>query len=651
LGTTKWLCLAAALVAMGACREGVSKRVYTEGDKLDGGVGGGDAGDGGKQPGPDGGSGGGDGGACQPTPTCSFDLSFPKGNEQKVLVFGDWNGWSAGVAMQASGNRWTASIPSLASGQYLTYKFQLDGASWVPDPENPDRVPDGLGGQNSIAAVSCGACSPAAGMAAWQSSVMYMVFLDRFANGDPGNDHGISGAPAASNYQGGDLAGLLGKINDGYFDTLGVNTLWLTSPIENANGVETGSDGEPYTAYHGYWPLKVDAIEDHLGNLDDLKKVVDAAHGRGIRVLVDYVMHHVHQASTVYHDHPDWFWPNNNCICGQGCSWDNLPDRTRCWFDPFLPTFDFEKAEPRKFSVDNAISWAKQTGIDGYRLDAVKHIDTSWITDLKARVHSELESSGKVFYLIGETFSADKSLIKSYVDPASKLTGQFDFPERSQVLRSVLMRQAPMSELDGFLDGNDGFYGSGTLMGTFLGNHDLPRLIHLAENQPQFGDWDSGKARGWSNQPSLPPYPEPFQRVAVAYAFLMTTRGVPLIYYGDEIGMPGAGDPDNRRMMQWSNLSANQEWLRTRIGKLASIRAAHPALARGVRQKLFSNDDLYVYEMLGAKDHLWVALNRGDSAQGANGLPAGKYRDLVGDADVSAPLSVGPRSAMILVAR
>ncbi len=140
-----------------------------------------------------------------------------------------------------------------------------------------------------------------------------------------------------------------------------------------------------------------------------------------------------------------------------------------------------------------------------------------------------------------------------------------------------------MSDLVGFLDSNDGFYGPGSVMSTFLGNHDVPRSIELALDTPMFGAWDGGKNLAWSGQPTLPLTSAPFQRIATAWALVMTMPGLPMMYYGDEIGMAGAGDPDNRRFMQWADYTDDQLWLKKQISALTKIRAAHPATRRGTR--------------------------------------------------------------------
>jgi glycosidase len=205
-----------------------------------------------------------------------------------------------------------------------------------------------------------------------------------------------------------------------------------------------------------------------------------------------------------------------------------------------------------------------------------------------------------------------------------------------------------MSDLAGFLDANDGYYGQGSVMSTFIGNHDVPRAIELALDNPMFGSWDGGKNLAWNNQPSLPSSANPFERLVVAYTLLFTIPGIPMIYYGDEFGMPGAGDPDNRRFMQWSNYTANQTMLRDRIAALAKIRSAHPSLRRGSRQTIGVSGDVFVYKMSTAGDAVIVALNRGDDQELAANLPAGTYTDLVSGVTVTAPVQLDPRSARLL---
>jgi glycosidase len=614
---------------------------------------------------------GGDGGSgppmCDDTlKRCDHLFTYPAGNESSVEVRGDFapDAWTAGIPMIKSGGSWTATVKLPWSTDVL-YKFYVDGSMWVTDPTNPLKVDDGFGGFNSkVLAATCDVWTcddpPVTGSIDWRDAVLYFVFVDRFRDGNPANN-GVTppGVEPAAAYQGGDWAGVLQKIDDGYFTDLGVNTLWLTVPMENTNsaGHGLGGDSHNYSAYHGYWPRNLDQPEEHFGTMVDLKKVVDAAHAKGINVLLDYAMNHVHIEAPVYAQHKDWFWPLDdgsvsNCVCGQGCSWDDSYQQKRCWFADYLPDFNFTVDAARKYSVDNAITWIKDTGIDGFRLDAVKHIETSWISDLRSRVKAEIEPAhmGNHFYMVGETFSTvDRNIIKKYISPTTLLDGQFDFPLRGAIVTSLLTRSQPMSSLEGFMNSNDAFYGAG-VMSTFIGNHDIPRPIHFAQDAALWGnEWDSGKDKSWSNQPGIPGGTSAFERLANAFTVLLTTKGVPLIYYGDEIGMPGAGDPDNRRMMQWSNYSAGQSYLLGRIKKLTKIRADHPALRRGTRTTVSVNTDTYGYKMETAGDTVYVVINRSDQSQQVGNLPGGSFTDLLNGGTVNGPsVTVSARSARVL---
>ena len=589
------------------------------------------------------------GGMCTAVPTCSATIRYT-GTGNVVILRGDFeaDGWTVGIPMTKNGAAWEATIP-VRDGQTVLYKLVVDG-NWIADPGNPKGSPDGFGQMNSVLRVDCDNC-PKRAPIDWRDAILYFVMLDRFKDGDTSNNMSL-GLERPADYQGGDLKGLTQKIEEGYFESLGVNALWITSPFDNANMAGRGSDGHDYSGYHGYWPRDLEAVESHVGTLADLKAMVAAAHAHGLQVVIDYVMNHVHSESPVYAQHRDWFWPNDNgrggdCVCGGGCNWDDAFDRKRCWFTSYLPDFDFRNGDARRWSVSNAIKWAKEAGVDGFRLDAVKHIEDDWLTDLRARLEAEVRDN-QVFDLVGETYTGDRPLIKYYVNPAM-LDGQFDFPLRAQLLEKLLRRQGNMSDLAGFMDSNASYYGSGAIMSTFIGNHDVPRTIHFAEDTPLFSDWDDGKSRAWNNPPTIPASRNPFERVALAYTVLMTTPGVPLIYYGDEIGMPGGGDPDNRRFMQWDNYDANQTWLKGRIAALARLRSQHVALRRGTRSAVGVSQDAMVYKMSTSGDTVYVALNRGDGATTAPSLPAGSYRDLLTNQMVMTPVSIPARSSMVLV--
>lgn len=487
----------------------------------------------------------------------------------------------------------------------------------------------------------------------WRDAVIYFVFVDRFNNGDPSNDGMIDGVVAdIADWNGGDWQGVIDRIDEGYFNELGVNTLWVTVPMDNTSEAGQGvADTRMYSAYHGYWPSNLEATEEHFGTLDELKELVTVAHDHELKVIFDYAMNHVHIGSPVYGDNPEWFWPNDNgfggnCVCGQGCSWDG-DEGKRCWFTGYLPDFDFTNAQARAASIDNALWWAQQTGADGFRLDAVKHIDDAWLLDLRERSNAELDryddASGELvqrFYMVGETFTGDQGQIAYYVRD-EMLDGQFDFPLRTKIVENVLMRQGAMSDLAGFMDGNDGVYWSGAVMSTFIGNHDLPRVVHYAQDVPLAGNnpWWNDQQLGWDDPPGVPAGTSAFERLVVGFGIILTTPGAPLVYYGDEIGMAGAGDPDNRRFMDWNTggYTAGQQLVLDGIKTLTTIRAAHPALRYGTRTSLASNQDTFSYRMqlsgAGELDEtVFVAINRADGANDVGGLPDGSYLDeMTGD--------------------
>jgi glycosidase len=394
-------------------------------------------------------------------------------------------------------------------------------------------------------------------------------------------------------------------------------------------------------------------MDSHVGSEAEMRALVDAAHARGIKVILDYAMNHVHSESPLYQDHADWFWPNDNgqggnCVCGDGCDWEGEQGR-RCWFRDYLPDFNFTNPDALAWSVNNAVTWAKNTGVDGYRLDAVKHIESSWIYNLRTRVREEIESqTGESFYMVGETYSPDIGLISSYVDPLTQLDGQFDFPLRAELSRTILRRDGSLVDLANFMASSSGAYHPQSVMSTFIGNHDLPRAIHIAEDTPMFGDWDSGQSRAWDNRPTQPNYKAPYERLAMAFTFLMTSPGVPLIYYGDEIGLAGAGDPDNRRFMQWDGIDANQAWLKERLSALGAIRRDNVALRRGELQLLEATADTLVYEMVYGEERVVVALNRADVTKTVGGVPTRSYTNLLEGESVTPPLSLAPRSVAVL---
>ncbi len=429
----------------------------------------------------------------------------------------------------------------------------------------------------------------------WHNALLYFAFTDRFVNGDQSNDKksGTWENSSATDWYGGDFKGMQQKVESGYFDALGVNTIWISSVSMNTQQTSADSkenaDGQKhnYSAYHSYWPISsfmtaenksefgdVSAIEPHFGTAEDLKNLVDACHKRGIRVLVDFAANHVHKDSPMFQKHGDWFNGNLNDykLCDDGF-WDDAYWTERCWFSQDLPDINYDNDYARNQMVQHAIWLIKETNIDGFRVDAVKHMNIKFIQELRSAVDQLFKNTGIMFYMVGETFVYEHDLLNKYIGD-DLLHAQFDFPLYGKI-GSVLRGNGLYDAIHNGKSGYDGGFKS-DLMGTFMGNHDVARAISVAAGQNESKWGFNATPTEWYA----------YDRVMAAWTILLTQPGVPLIYYGDEYGMPGSNDPDNRRMMQFDGLNEQQQTLLGFVQSLGKIRKTHKALSRGTREIL-----------------------------------------------------------------
>ncbi|NUN13380.1 MAG: alpha-glucosidase C-terminal domain-containing protein [Myxococcales bacterium] len=449
----------------------------------------------------------------------------------------------------------------------------------------------------------------------WAQSVLYFAFVDRFADGAPGPQApGCLPQGSSTTWLGGDWVGLKQKITDGYFSDLGVTALWITAPADNPDGCYSGELQKSYSAYHGYFPQSFTSVENRFGTMDDLRALVSAAHDRGIRILVDLVANHVFQDHPAVSQHPEWFFPYYQC------GFDEKP--VECWFQPYLPDIDYTRDGAIEAFTDMALWWIREADLDGFRVDAVKHVHDNFMLTLRHKINTLLGPSGVPFYLVGETFTGDwgggfgpnETLIKYYVQPAM-LDGQFDFPLYWKIVRTYGRNEESMESLGSYLVNISGYYGNNAVMSNFLGNHDVARFTSHAAGH--IGDvWGNGsKAQGFDNPPPQPTNSEPYHRLRAAFALMFAVNGIPLIYYGDEIGLAGAGDPDNRRMMTFTDWSQEQQTTYDYLGKLAAARADHSALWRGTIQVLTSgNDHAMAFAKVDKNSAVIVVTNRSASS-------------------------------------
>jgi len=445
----------------------------------------------------------------------------------------------------------------------------------------------------------------------WQDAIMYYALTDRFADGDKSNDHPVDDPRVLppANFHGGDLRGVRDKIDSGYFESLGVNTVWLGPLNKNPAGAYQESP-EPhrwYTGYHGYWPISSEELDPHIGTGRDLNELVDHAHAHGMKVIADLVLHHVHIEHPWWKQHRDWFGTLELPDGRKNLRlWDEQQFTT--WFEPYLPSFDFSKDEPVRALIDNSVWWANKYKLDGFRLDAVKHILPSFWWKFRAALRERVKRpADSPLYLVGETFK-DRNGIMSFVGP-NMLDGQFDFPLYDQIQETFGETKGEMKSLDDSLGSSEKIYGKETLMSPLIGNHDKGRFMAYADGElPVTGVKD--EEVGWKDPPKVRD-PGSYNKIELAQAFLMSIDGVPMIYYGDEIGMTGAGDPDNRRDMRFGDqVTPDEKRVVENFKKLGAIRRQHPALRYGSRRTVLETADQYAFVRVHLDDRVLVVFNR-----------------------------------------
>ncbi len=479
----------------------------------------------------------------------------------------------------------------------------------------------------------------------WDSGLLYFVFVDRFANGDSGLDGSEGATATGGDFEGGDWQGVIDRLDE--LDALGVTALWLTAALQNAGGAFDGRCGATYSAYHGYWVTDPAALEEHFGDEATFSELIAAAHARNIRVLVDAVANQLHQDHPYVSAHPEWFSPMTICEedeDGNGVTnWDQRPET--CWFDDYLPDVNYYDAGALTAMVEDTVDFVKTWGVDGYRVDAVKHMPHSFHYNLSGRLATEvehLEAGGdEDFYMVGETFSGDRGLILSYVDD-HQLDGQFDFPLYWAIVAAFARNEIGLSSGDGSLASVAAASQSefaGHLMSTFLGNHDVVRFINQANGEVAslYGD-ATCDSDGTLREPAQSPSSSvPYERLRLAWTFLLTQPGLPLVYYGDELGLPGLNDPDNRQMMRFdAERSADEQATWDHVAALGQARRAHPALSSASGVEWWGGEaDFYAYTRVADTEAALVLLNRAvtsrtvENGLGWAGLPEGAWTDLL----------------------
>ena len=475
-----------------------------------------------------------------------------------------------------------------------------------------------------------------------ENAFIYQLMTDRFSNGDKTNDYPIPGIDEKANWQGGDFQGIIDKIDENYFTDMGANVLWISSPVANTEnpGKGMGGDTRYYSPYHSYWPIATgwtnelhipgldSPIEKHFGTEEKLHELIQKAHKKGIRVMFDFVPNHVHTDSYLWKTYKNQGWFNmapaglpENAGGGYTCGWERPVE---CWFTDYLADINYRNNDATEAVINHLIWMIQEFDIDGLRLDAIRLMEIDFTSSLKTAIQRKVTTTGILFYMIGETFTGDTGWdeIGDYLGE-TKLDGQFDFPLYHHIVRTFLLQSETVKTFAEFLKTNDYRYQNdfykGSIMGNFIGNHDVARALSLANK-----DFDGVSSQGgaeadqkvWENSPELPEEEAPFSKMRNALTFMFTHPGIPIIYQGDEFGMPGANDPDNRRMNVFGDdLSENQKKNLERTRILGKFRQDHPALAKGTRKDLIVKGNIYAFAMKHNHDTVIAVFNNGEKSE------------------------------------
>ncbi|GHG21942.1 hypothetical protein GCM10017784_11910 [Deinococcus indicus] len=432
----------------------------------------------------------------------------------------------------------------------------------------------GRAGALAALTLSLSACSlfkaPSTGARAWQDEVIYFAMTDRFANGNPANDNGPNRDagdradrtnPLA--WQGGDFAGLKAKIEEGYFKRMGFTALWITPVVLQVPAIPVGdgpNQGKAFAGYHGYWAEDFRKIDPHLGTLDEYRALIAAAHKNGIKVIQDIVVNHAGYGATLTKTNPEWFNTKADCDASSNkttdCDLAGLPD-----FKQDLPAVT-------AYLNDFVKYWRDTTGIDGLRIDTMKHVpDAYWKQFFAA---GGVGDPARV-WSVGEVFDGNPAFLARFMDELGA-PSVFDF-----ALYFAFKDQ--MSGAGGNLDrvadvfAQDGAYRDPTRLTTFVDNHDVRRFVSEVTE------------RGGSAAQAA-------ERLDMALSTMYLSRGTPSVWQGTEIAQAGLGDPygnalgqGNREPMDFTRLGGST--LDERLGALAAARGKYRALTRGAQQELW----------------------------------------------------------------
>jgi len=446
--------------------------------------------------------------------------------------------------------------------------------------------------------------------------VIYLIMTDRFANGDVTNDRPPDSPPAANDrnkaraFHGGDLRGVIDRLP--YLKDLGITALWLTPWYDNWNGINyCERPWCPHTYYHGYHAIDYYAVEDRFGNLETLRELVQKAHQHGIKIIQDQVANHVGSRHPWVTDPPlkSWFHGtleqhtlnkfNNSVLLSPNSNQHDVRNTLDGWFSDDLPDMNQDDPEVARYEIQNALWWVGVTGIDGIRQDTIQYMPRSFIRQLSDALHRQYPR----IWMVGEVFETDVAQTAFFIGGHrgwdgidTNLDSVFDFALWDSS-RKAFTGRLPMRAVRDLLK-FDALYPDPSRLTTLVNSHDTSRFMSLP---------------GASVEGAM-----------MHIAFTLTVRGIPQLYYGEEIGMKGGEDPDNRQdfpggfpgdqrdAFQEQGRTTDQQRLFDWTKRWLRLRTQHSSLRRGKLIDLFYDQDVYVFARRDRSETVIVGFNRSD---------------------------------------
>ena len=456
----------------------------------------------------------------------------------------------------------------------------------------------------------------------FKREVIYQIITDRFFDGNSANNNPSQSAGLFDStktnwrlYWGGDLQGIQQKMS--YLAGMGVTAIWISPPVDNLNTNIPDGGGNPTASYHGYQGRDFKRIEEHFGNSSntwtDFDAMVTAAHSNGIKVIIDFAPNHSTQNNAGefgslydigtflgnYTSDSNGYFHHNANISGGG--WD---DRYQV---EYFTLFDLADLNQEHATIDGYMKSAaqlfQQHGADGFRIDAIKHITWGWEYSFTNSIYTYGDS-----FIFGEWYqgnTSDPLYHDSYKFANKSGMSMLDFPLNTAI-RSVFASNANFSEIDSVLTQEASNFTWKEDLVTFIDNHDMARFLSVNNNN---------------------------NRLHEAMALVLTSRGIPCIYYGTEQYLhndtSGGTDPYNRPMMSAFSTSTTAYTLTNR---LSSLRRSNPAIPYGSMTQRWISNDVYIYERKFFGSVVLVAINKnettGYSISGLNtSLPVGTQTD------------------------